>query len=313
MKLQKIVAAVALLAAGAANASIVRMDGGEGVAFGDSSVLLVMLDSTGAQTRGLTVDLGFSFSDFGFSYNAIGGVVAGTGALAAADQHVKWDFATNTITKNGSVLTGATNDWSAQVEDFLASSQLAETRFALVAGSKKGGTPGAFLATGKPTASQLSAQNSSATNSFNSIDPLFTNNNTRGTHATADNGAYSMGSTDVGYVGTDYAANTSIGGWKNNLKWMGWTVLGAGTNLRQVQSNGSEKIVGDTATFAGGVSAWDTTGLVNGIGTLAMSADGRTLTWDTAAAMAPVPEPESYALALVGLAAAGFVARRRAK
>ncbi|MCC7544303.1 MAG: hypothetical protein IT506_02295, partial [Aquabacterium sp.] len=136
MKLQKIVAAVALLAAGAANASIVKMDGGEAVGFGDSSVLLVMLDSTGAQTRGLTVDLGFSFSDFGFSYNAVGGVVAGTGALAAADQHVKWDFATNTITKNGSVLTGATNDWSAQVEDFLANSQLAETRFALVAGSR---------------------------------------------------------------------------------------------------------------------------------------------------------------------------------
>ena len=67
MKLQKIVAAVALLAAGAANASIVKMDGGEAVGFGDSSVLLVMLDSTGAQTRGLTVDLGFSFNDFGFN------------------------------------------------------------------------------------------------------------------------------------------------------------------------------------------------------------------------------------------------------
>jgi hypothetical protein len=309
MKLQKIVAAVALLAAGAANASIVKMDGGEAVGFGDSSVLLVMLDSTGAQTRGLTVDLGFSFNDFGF--NSLNGIAAGP--LAAADQHVKWDFATNTITKNGSVLTGATNDWSAQVEDFLANSQLAETRFALVAGSRKGSDAGAFLATGKPTAAQLKSQNSTATAGFIGNDPLFTNNNTRGTHATADNGAYSMGATDTGYVGTDYAANTSIGGWKNNLKWSGWTVLGAGTNLRSLQANGSEKIVGDTSTYLGGASMYDTAPLVNGIGTLAMSADGRTLTWDTAAAMAPVPEPESYALALVGLAAAGFVARRRAK
>ena len=169
------------------------------------------------------------------------------------------------------------------------------------------------MATGKPTASQLSSQNSSATASFIGVDPLFTNNNTRGTHATADNGAYSMGSTDVGYVGQDYAGSTSIGGWKNNLKWSGWTVLGAGTNLRSLQANGSEKIVGDTSTYLGGASMYDTAPLVNGIGTLAMSADGRTLTWDTAAAMAPVPEPESYALALVGLAAAGFVARRRAK
>ena len=310
MKLQHIAAAVALVAAGAANASIVKMDGGEAIGYGDSSVLLVMLDSTGAQTRGLTVDLGFSFSDFGFTYNAVGGVVNGTAALAAANTSVTWDFSANTITLNGSVLSGMTNDWSSQVEDFLANAQLSETKFALVAGSTKGTGPGAFLATGTPTAAQLSSQNAGATANFALVAPLFTNNNTRGTHASADNGAYSMGSTDVGYVGTDYAATTSIGGWKNNLKWNGWTSVGGKTNVRQLLSNGNERILGETATFAGGLAAYDTTGLINNNGTLALSADGRTLTWNTATA---VPEPESYALALLGLAAAGFVARRRAK
>ncbi len=312
MKIHKLTAAMALLATGAANASIVKMDGGEAVGFGDSSVLLVMLDSTGAQTRGLTVDLGFRFSDFAFNYNAGGGVVPGTGALAAADQTVRWDLSANTITKNGSVLTGATNDWSAQVEDFLANAQLSETYFALVAGSRKGVTPGAFLATGTPTAAQLSLQNASAAAMFPTVDSLFTNNTTRGTHATADNGAYSMGATDTGYVGTDYAASTSIGGWKNNLKWMGWTSLGSGTNLRQLQSNGTEKIIGDNHSAFGphefAIASGSGSQLVNGYGTLSVAADGRSVMWTTA-----IPEPESYALALVGLAAAGFAARRRAK
>ncbi|MFN4264536.1 MAG: PEP-CTERM sorting domain-containing protein [Aquabacterium sp.] len=313
MKLQHIAAAVALVAAGAANASIVKMDGGEAVAYGDSSVLLVMLDSTGAQTRGLTIDLGFSYSDFAVPYTGSLGPVPAAGTLLGPDTSVTWDFSANTITLNGSVLSGMTNDWSSQVEDFLANSQLAETKFALVAGSTRGTGPGAFLATGTPTASQLSSQNSSATANFALVAPLFTNNNTRGTHASADNGAYSMASTDVGYVGTDYAATTSIGGWKNNLKWNGWTSVGGRTNVRQLLSNGQERIAGDTSTFAGGVSAYDTTGLLNNNGTLALSADGRTLTWNTAVSAAPIPEPESYALALLGLAAAGFVARRRAK
>lgn len=292
MKLNKIAALVALLAAGAANAALDKMDGV--TVNGDSSVLLVMLDSTGAQTRSLTVDLGITFSQF----NA-------ASALGGAAQKVVWNLGGNTVT--GVDLGSATNDWAGQVNDFLANSDAAETKWALVAGSRRGNTPNAFLATGTPSAAQLNSQNSGATASFVQIDPLFTNGTTVGTHATADNGAFSAASTDKGYVGTDYAGATSIGGWKNNLKWNGWVALGGSTNLLQLNANGSEKYVGDTATFAGGLAAWDTTGLLNDRGTLSVSADGKTVTWATAAA---VPEAESYALALFGLLSVAALRRR---
>ena len=295
MKLQKIAAVVALLAAGAANAAVTKMDGGS--VAGDSSVFLVMLDSTGSTTRSLTIDLGFSYSQF----NA-------TGALSGPDQLVTWNLANNTLVQNGQLVTGATNAWSEQADDFFANADAGEVKWALVAGSRRGNTPVGFLATGTPTNSQLTNQNAAATANFVQIDPLFTNNATRGTHATADNGAFSAGATDVGYVGTDYAATTSINGWKNNLKWNGWTALGGSTNVRQLNANGTERTVGDTATFAGGLGLYDTTGLLNGIGTLSVSADGRTITWATAAL---VPEPQTYALTLVGLVTVGLVARRR--
>jgi len=291
MKLNKIAALVALLAAGAANAAITKMDGV--TINGDSSVLLVMLDSTGAQTRSLTVDLGVTYSQF----NA-------TGALNGFGQNVVWDLGNNTV--SGVDLGGVTNDWSAQVNDFLANSDAAETKWALVAGSRRGNTPGGFLATGTPTSAQLNSQNSGATANFVQIDPLFTNGTTVGTHATADNGAFSAASTDKGYVGTDYAGATSIGGWKNNLKWNGWVALGGSTNLLQLNPNGSEKYVGDTASYVGG--PFDTTGLLNGRGTLSVSADGKTVTWVTAT----VPEAETYALALIGLLSVAAL-RRRAK
>lgn len=297
MKLQNIAAVVALLAAGAANAAVTKMDGGS--VAGDSSVFLVMLDSTGSTTRSLTIDLGFSYSQF----NA-------TGALSGPDQLVTWNLANNSLTQNGQLVAGVTNAWSDQTDDFFANADAGEVKWALVAGSRRGNTPVGFLATGTPTNSQLTNQNPTATGGFVLVDPLFTNNAARGTHATADNGAFSAAATDVGYVGTDYAATTSINGWKNNLKWNGWTALGGSTNVRQLNANGTERTVGDTATFAGGLSMYDTTGLLNGIGTLSVSADGRTITWATAA-MAPVPEPQTYALTLIGLVTMGLVARRR--
>ena len=44
---------------------------------------------------------------------------------------------------------------------------------------------------------------------------LLRNAQAKGTLASADNGAYAMGSTDNAYVGNAYAL-TSIKGWKNN-------------------------------------------------------------------------------------------------
>ncbi len=295
MKLQKIVAAVALLAAGAANAAVDQFDGttivnGQVIsAMGNGSLIMVMADTTGTTVQGLTVDLGFHYSDF-----QVGG------ALSQMNQTVVWDFSANTISVNGSILTGITNDWADQFATFAANSDAAETKWAVISGAQKGTTVSGFLTTGTPSALQLTQQTPTVTGGMNLVNiPLLRNAQAKGTLASADNGAYAMGSTDNAYVGNAYAL-TSVKGWKNNVKWDTWNVDGARTNFWQVNANGSESVVFD-ASAAGGVDA----GLLNGFGTFTKS--GNTLVWTTA-----VPEPESYALALVGLAAAGFVARRRA-
>lgn len=287
MKLQKIVAAVALLAAGAANATVAQFDGVSTI--GNGSLIMVMADTTGTTTQGLTVDLGFNYSDF-----------ANGGILSQANKTVVWDFAANTISVNGSILGGMTNDWADQYGIFTANSDAAESKWAVISGAQKGTAVSGFLTTGKPTATQLTQQTPAVTANMGLVSvPLLKNAQAKGTLASADNGAYAMASTDNAYVGTAYSV-TTVKGWKNNIKWDTWNVDGASTNFYQVNANGSESIVFDGAS-QGGVAA----GLVNGFGTFTKT--GTTLVWTTA-----VPEPESYALALVGLAAAGFVARRRA-
>jgi hypothetical protein len=301
MKLQKIVAAVALLAAGAANAAVAQFDGVSTI--GNGSLIMVMADTTGTTTQGLTVDLGFNYSDF-----QVGGL------LNQANQTVVWDFAANTISVNGSILGGMTNDWADQYGIFAANSDAAETKWAVISGAQKGTTPSGYLTTGQPTAVQLTQQTPAVTANMVAVtNPLLKNAQAKGTIGTADNGAYAMGSTDTAYVGTAYSL-TSIKGWKNNIKWDTWNVDGASTNFYQVNANGSEAVVANSANFAfdPATHELDATGQLNGFGTFTKL--GTTLTWKTAsiAAIPAVPEPESYVMALVGLAAAGFVARRRA-
>lgn len=309
MKLNHIVAAAAFVAAGAANAAINTMDGG--AVAGNSSALLVMMDSTtgtaGPLTRGLTIDLGFSFNDF-----------LPTGSMNAADQQITWDFANNTVTKTirstgaTTVLSGPTdNDWSTQVADFVSKSNPAQVKFALVAGSIQGGTtPLAFVATGAPTATQLGQQGAAETANMYVVDSLFTANSAQGTHATATNGAYSMALTDPASVSTNYHAATTGRGWKNQLTWNGWgTPNTVGTNVYKVVNDGSEEVLADTALYEGGASAYDITGLLNGLGTLSMTADLQALRWTTAASA--VPEPSTYAMTLLGLVGVAALARRR--
>jgi PEP-CTERM motif len=309
MKLNHIVAAAALLAVGAANAALSTMDGV--TVNGDSSVLLVMLDSTGATTQGLTLDLGYNFRQA--NYSGAGAVnTQATTAWNAPNTQINWDFANNTVTLTdrqtgaSSLVSGpADNAWNAQVSTFLANANASEVKFALVAGSQRGSTASSFLATGTPTAAELSSQNAAATGSFPLVNPLFTTNATQGTHNTSSNGAYAMAATDGAYVGgnTTYGP-TDVAGWRNNLKWNGWTVLGGQTNLRQLNSTGQEFVVGNFLAANG----YDVTGLLNQLGTFSVAADGLSAQWMTASA---VPEPSTYAMTLLGLVAVAALARRR--
>lgn len=282
MNFKMIAAAAAFLAAGAANASINSFNGG--TVAGNGSVVLIKLDSTGSTVQGLTVDLGFNYLDF-----------ANNGALAQAGTTIVWDFSANTITKNGALVTGVTNDWAAQFATFAANSDAAETKWAIASGSQKGTTVTGFLASGNPTAAQFASQSATNTGGMNAVTAgLIDSIVAKGTIGSADNGAYSMGSADTAsYVGatTVYGATANVG-WRNQIKWNTWLADGATSAFTQLNANGSEALITD-ATFQ----------LV-----------GNTLTYTVAGAVTPsVPEPESLVLALAGVLGLALARRRAAK
>ncbi|HET8871803.1 MAG TPA: PEP-CTERM sorting domain-containing protein, partial [Aquabacterium sp.] len=220
-----------------------------------------------------------------------------TNNLSKENNKVVWNFNTSTITVNG-VTKAANNDFSA-FSSFISGTDDAP-KWGVIAGDSVSGFQ-RMLTTGTPTASQLTQQNSSATSGMVLANALWNNS---GVSGSVDNGSYyAAASTDNSYV----AKTTNFGtNWLNKLKWQSLTT-NSQNNFWMAVGDGSENQVGVTTTPGA-----NTTGLLNGAGTFTFDKAAGTLTWQTATVVtAPVPEPESYALALVGLVAAGFVARRR--
>lgn len=297
MKLQHIAAAVALVAAGAANASLSDMNSG------NSSVGFIAYDNltTNANQGSVFIDLGISLNDFA-PLVALTGVTAtftGQANYAAENTKIVWDFGASTISVNGTQLA-ATNDFSAFASFVNHSDD--PFKWAVIAGDSTLNTGAQrILTTGQPTASNLTLQNSSATAGMVGSNGVYLRS---GVSNAVDNGSFF---TDNSGASTYLASGENFGtNWQNKLKWT--STATAAANQSQLNfwfnfGNGQEWAVGQTTTPGA-----DTTGLLNAKGTWTLDKSAQTLTWATATT---VPEPESYALALLGLAAAGAVARRR--
>ncbi|MBT9609311.1 MAG: PEP-CTERM sorting domain-containing protein [Aquabacterium sp.] len=306
MKLQHIAAAVALAVTGTANAAIQDFTNGNG------SLFLVAYDNANGsftQTASL-FDLGFNLNDIaGVAGNGTTGAQGGLVDVAAGPKTVVWNFNSNTVTVNGTVQSIGTNAWSANFAKLVANSDAGQIKWTVGAGDSSGfGDGNRYLITGQPTAAQLTSQNASNTNGLSVTNSLFgATVVNKGTLSTADNGAWTFAAAvDGAATATNgYVIDSAIFGtnWRTrNLLGNAIVLDGASQNLWLADASGAEKRVGQLPV--GQTAA----GFLNNSTTLVFNSAAGTLTMSTAAA---IPEPSTYAMALVGLALAGVVARRR--
>lgn len=281
MKLQHIAAAVALVAAGTANAAIAT--GGNG------SLVLIAYDkvATGsfATTAGV-FDLGLTMDDL-IGSTGNGTAVASTAALAGG---VKWDFVNNTITVGSTITSfGGTNDWTAAWNRLLANTDANQLSFVVTAFDTVGfGAANRSLITGKANSTAtFTGTNATGVQAIagGKANDIFTPIANKGTIASAANGAYTFIAADAtpsranGYA----MAGDAFGNeWRSNNSLIGETLASETTSLYIVDGAGKRLE----------------------LGTLSLRADNGTLTL-------AVPEPTTYALLVTGLAVVGAVARRR--
>ncbi|MDE2594488.1 MAG: PEP-CTERM sorting domain-containing protein [Burkholderiales bacterium] len=291
MELRKIAAAVCLATAGVAHASLDDMN------TGNSSVAFIAIDDVGATVGSAFIDLGFNMNDFDPTLGS---------NLSTDGNKVMWDFSANTITVNG-VTKAATNDFSA-FASFVAGTDDAP-KWGVIAGDSTSGFK-RMLTTGTPTPSMQIQQSGSNTASMALVNTMWQNS---GVSGAVDNGSYyASNAGDLSYVAkpSNFGVN-----WQYRLKWAALTA-NAQNNFWMAVSDGTEQLVGPSVP-----TNRDASGFLNGKSTFTFNKAASTLTWETPNLMldpplappAPpaLPEPESFALALVGLVAAGFVARRR--
>jgi len=295
MKLQHIAAAVALVAAGAANAAIAT--GGNG------SLVMIAYDKSATgnynNVAGL-FDLGITMDDL------IGST--GNGTAAAAGLHtsnLSWDLDSNTFSINGVASTAyGANSWDAAWATLMANSDASDLSFVVTAFDTVGfGAAKRSIVTGLVNSTAtFNSTNSSNLQQIAGTRPndIFLATANKGTIGSVANGAYTFTTADGaasnanGYV----MAGDAFGNeWRSNNVLNGETLASNTTGLYVVDGAAKKLRLG-----AG----------TEGNGLVALNAAAGTLSYTVSLPVTPaIPEPSTYALVIAGLAVAGVAARRR--
>jgi hypothetical protein len=278
------VAALALLAGGAQAAMT------NAAAPGNSSLVFIAIDTN--SNAGFIADLGLSMSDF-------------TNVASTALPQGTWDFAANSSTFAS--VTG--QSWSAAYNTFKAAQSGGDLTWGVIAADQPTGTTTSasntilgrgVLATGTPTVANMTAivNGTALGNGIGNFNTFVAAASNRGNIASADNGAAATSSSDgsawlPNSIGS--AFTTSAVG---NITWSYMSANGATSNFQWVQQLASNPVV---VQF----------GHTNATDSLAANPLTFTFDVDTNKLVLAVPEPGTYAMLLAGIAALGFVARRR--
>lgn len=317
-KKQAIVAAAILAVAGAANANLTPITS----APYNSNLAFVAVDTV-AKTSTL-VDLGASFQQFlpqgttaaQYLPGAMDGTMAsGFNQTASALTYtpgttLSWDFSSNTFKVNGAAqatIGGKAIDWS-PFNTFKAGTSTSSTKWGVIGAANGtynldpamdvyglGAQQGIELSTTGPAA--VTVDSTMITQAGGKVNSLFVNNSILGTNALANTAGASVATVGkAGYLGNDNEFGLA-GAWGNQLAFSALAGVNTSQNFYW------------TTDISADVNGGPASTVVKYDGQFAFN--GTTLTYTVPGVTPSVPEPEGFALALVGLAAIGFVARRR--
>ncbi len=298
------IAAAATLAAGAANANFVF---GNASSSGNGSVAFVAI------ANDASISVAIDLNTLMTSFLAQTSLTSGAGALSAAGTTASWNFSTNSYLVNGVAQAGNVS-WASPMSSFLASAgAVGGYQWGVIAGENANGAKSAtnlvqgqnllftasaidFNTNVDITTGQLNNGTTNVTNFYAALNGTGTNTTTVKGGATSTGGTSFLGTTlaqnNIGDFGggafgtnnylSDVGATTYFG-WANSTNPVGVFAIGAGTYANS------------DATF-------------DPLNAATFTWDGTTLSYSVPAA---IPEPGTYAMLLAGLAAIGFIGRRR--